>query len=149
MSPILLTWNLKSRELKYFIQDRSSLFLSMSKLTRTFLLLLCYSMCGPWTSITGITWEFVRNVEFLVPLQNYRIRIHILPRSSVTYVHIKVWQTLYYTNSAPVNITALTPFCGSVVLNVVAGDRGGCFPQGHLTNFGCYDKVKVGATTGI
>ena len=30
----------------------------------------CFSKCGPWTSIISITWDFVRNTNFMAQLKN-------------------------------------------------------------------------------
>lgn len=79
-------WENKVQRAMYLVQSRSILARIQAQVCLLskpmhFLLLLCYSKCGPWAGGTGIiTWEFVINTKFSVPSQNYWIRTYIFPR---------------------------------------------------------------------
>ena len=50
----------------------------------------CHSKCGPWTSSITVSWDLMRNEQSQAPQQTYWIRIHILTKTQVISLHIKV-----------------------------------------------------------
>lgn len=53
----------------------------------------CCSKSDPWTKSRHIAWELLRNLASRPPSDQLSQNFHFY-KSPVTYVHIKIWETL-------------------------------------------------------